>query len=229
MRKELNMPIFSEGRVLPAPSRADRNIQNASTGHCTAFAVLGKGAGTRMQAESKLELDHLRIQCARPDVADVQEQVLFLYGRRDDQRHVFDMVVTKTGGARIAYTVKPEIRLGSGDFVEKMQTVAWWVRDKGFARSIRLLTEADIDHVALYNANFNFAAYDQDHEADEAARTTARDLRGAVTIKRLTERIGLKERGYRALLRLISAGELKPAFSQHITPETLIEWKGTRK
>jgi len=94
MRKEPTMPTSSDGRVLPAPSRADRNIHAASKGHCTAFAVLGRGARTRVQAESKLELDHLRLQASRPDVADIREQVLFLFGRRDEGSHVFDMVVT---------------------------------------------------------------------------------------------------------------------------------------
>ena len=52
---------FSDGRRLPAPSRADRDIQIASKGHCTAYAVLGNGAddARRVQAESYLELCHL--------------------------------------------------------------------------------------------------------------------------------------------------------------------------
>ena len=214
---------------MPAPSRADRDIANASTEHCTAFSVLGAGPGTRMQAESKLELDHQKIQFARPDVDDVHEQVLFRFGRQNQHRHVFDMVVTKTDGARIAYTVKPEIRLRSGRFIDEMRTVAWWVHEKKFANSTRLLTEADIDRVALHNANVNAAARDRDAAADAAARSVAQELRGAVTLKELTGRTGLAERGYRALLRLLSNGELQPAARERITPETLIEWKGARK
>ncbi|GAW37075.1 hypothetical protein RA2_04150 [Roseovarius sp. A-2] len=56
------MPIYSEGRVLPAQSRGDRGIANASTAHCTAFTVLGENSGTRFQAESHLELCHLQIE-----------------------------------------------------------------------------------------------------------------------------------------------------------------------
>ncbi len=94
------MPIFSEGIVLPAPSRADRKIQNASKWHCTTHAVRGAGPGTRMQGESKLEMDHQSLQFAQPDVADVVEQALFEFGWRNEKRHFFDMVVTKTSGER---------------------------------------------------------------------------------------------------------------------------------
>lgn len=226
MRKELKMPISSEGRVLPAPSRADRNVQNSSKAHCTAFVVLGDGAGIRMQAESKLELDHLKAQVDRRDVADVREQVRFRFGHRDEVTHVFDMVVTMTCGTRTAYTVKPEVRLVSGRFLDEMQTVAWWVRKRRFADSVRLLTEADLDPVAGHNANINAALRDVDAEAEDAARNMARTLRGVASIRELTGRLGLEARGYRALLRLIRHGELGPVSPQRITPCTLVEWKG---
>ncbi len=96
------MPIFSEGTVLPAPSRADRKIQNVSKWHCTAHTVRGDGAGTRMQGESKLEMDHQAIQFAQPDVADVVEQAEFVFGWRNEKRHVFDMMVTKKSGERVS-------------------------------------------------------------------------------------------------------------------------------
>lgn len=223
------MPIFSEGRVLPAPSRADRNVQNASKGHCIAFAVLGAGSGTRMQAESKLELDHLKTQFNQCDVADVKEQVRFEFGHRNEFEHYFDMVVTKTSGDRIACTVKPEVRLESGRFIDEMQTVAWWVKKRKFAQSVRLLTEADLDPVARHNANINAALYDEDAQADQTARLVARELRGVVSLKDLTDRTGLQARGYRALLRLIRHGDLGPSSPQRITPSTLLEWKGDTK
>jgi hypothetical protein len=221
------MPISTEARVLPAPSRADRNVQNASKAHCTAFVVLGDGAGTRMQAESKLELDHIRAQVDRPDVADVREQVLFRFGHRDELTHVFDIVVTMTYGARTAYTVKPEVRLVSGRFLDEMQTIAWWVRKKGLADMTRLLTEADLDPVAGHNESINAALRDVDAEAEDAARNMVRTLRGVASIRDLTGRLGLEARGYRALLRLIRHGELGPVGPERITPSTLVEWKGS--
>jgi hypothetical protein len=226
MRKEIKMPIYSEGRVLPAQSRGDRNIANASTAHCTAFTVLGEHSGTRSQAESYTELCHQKIESARSDVADIQEQVLFTFGRQNEKRHFFDMLVTKASGERIAYTVKPEARLKSGRHVEDMRTIAWWVQKKGFAKSVRLLTEADIDRVALHNANINTAMRDTDPEAEQAARAVASRLNGAVPLNQLTQQVGLAARGYRALLRLVSAGELAALHSEKITHETLVEWKG---
>src|SRR6056297_1498508 len=125
--------------------------------------------------------------------------------------------------------LKPEARLKSGRHVEEMRTIAWWVRKKGFAKSVRLLTEADIDRVALHNANINTAMRDTDPEAAQAARAVASGLRGAVPLNQLTQQVGLAERGYRALLQLVSAGELAPLHSEQITPETLVEWKGDRQ
>src|SRR6056297_931786 len=104
MRKEIKMPIYSEGRVLPAQSRGDRDIANASTAHCTAFSVLGEHSGTRSQAESYTELCHQKIEGARSDVTEIQEQVLFTFGRQNEKRHFFDMVVTNASSERIAYT-----------------------------------------------------------------------------------------------------------------------------
>ena len=220
------MPIFSEGTVLPAPSRADRKIQNVSKWHCTAHAVRGEGAGTRMQGESKLEMDHQAIQFAQPDVADVVEQALFVFGWRNEKRHVFDMMVTKKSGERVACTIKPTSRLNSQDFLGKMEVVAWWVQEKKFASSVRLLTEADIDQVALHNANINAAVYENDPEAEAAVRAVASDLRGAISIKALTDEVGLKERGYRSILKLISKHELQSVHHERTTPQTLITWKG---
>jgi len=67
---------------------------------------------------------------------------------------------------------------------------------------------------------------DLDDAADSAARGLVRALRGVASIRDLTGRLGLEERGYRALLRLIRQGELSPVSRQCITPCTLVEWKG---
>lgn len=220
------MPISSEGYMLPAPSSADRRIANASAGHCTGFMVLGAGAGVRVSAESLTEQRLQKILDARPDVAGIREQVRFTYGYRNEHDHYFDILVTTTAGERIACTVKPEVRLASGRFVDEMQTVAWWVQKKKFAQSVRLLTDADIDRVQLHNANLNAALHDADPEAEAAARAVVGALRGAVAIKVLSDRIGLGARGHQAVLRLIARGELCPVRHERITPQTLVERKG---
>lgn len=87
--------------ILPAPSRAERNIASASKGHCTVHAVLGDGAGVRMQAESHLEFCHFLVLNADRSIVDLQEQVRFRYGAHNEREHVFDVVATRTTGSRI--------------------------------------------------------------------------------------------------------------------------------
>ncbi len=216
------MPDISIASVLPAPSRAERRIAAASKGHCTAHAVLGDGAGRRFQAESHLELSHLFILNAIPTVVDLREQVRFRYGPADAREHVFDMVATWTSGARIAYTVKPEGRLASGRFLAEMGVVAWWVREKRFADDLRLLTDADVDPVDLHNARVVAAVRDADPEADAAARRATDGLVGGLALRDLTISTGLEARGYRALLRMIRTGGLRPVRKERITPLTLV-------
>ncbi len=167
----------------------------------------------------------MHLQSARPGVIDVREQVLFKFGRHDKSNHWFDMVVTKTDGKRIAYTVKPTSELKFGRFIAHMQIVASWVAKKNFASSVRLLTEQDINPVDLHNANIKIAARDQDPIALRSARAVVSDLRGYMSIKALTDALGLEARGYRAILQMIAAGELIPPQGERITPATLVSRK----
>ena len=210
-------------RILPAESRAERNIATSSKGHCTAHAVLGTGAGVRIQAESHLEHSHFLVLNADRSIVDLQEQVRFPYGAHDEREHVFDVVATRTTGSRIAYTIKPEVRLRSGRFLAEMQTVAWWVRHKRFADDVRLLTDADLDDVELHNAKVIAAVRDPDPAADAIARSGVAAITGAMTLRDLTIATGLEARGYRALLRLVREGHLEPARRERLTPQTLVQ------
>jgi hypothetical protein len=107
-----------------------------------------------------------------------------------------------------------------------MQIVSWWVRERRFADEVRLLTEADIDPIALHNAKMMAAVRGADPEADRAAREVASTLTGARCLKDLTAATGLSECGYRALLRLIRTGVLAPERHERITPSTLVYRKG---
>lgn len=220
------MPILSEGRALPAPSVAERTIPSVSTENCNAVTVLGEGPGRVLRVQGHLALCHIHLLAARPDIVDVREEVRFRFGQLDEREHFFDVVATFRGGSRVAFTVKPEIRLASGRFIAEMQEVAWWVKRKSFADSVRLLSDADINRTDLFNANTIIALRDPDPEADARARTVARQLRGAASIRDLIIETGLAERGYRALLRLVGAGELSPLRREPITSDTLVQWKG---
>lgn len=212
---------------LPLPSAAVRNVPMASAGHCTTSAVLGDEEGIRVQGESLLEMRHQLILNARRDVARIQEQVRFFYGWNPNKpdEHVFDMVVTMRDGQVIAYAVKPEIRLKSGRFLKEMQEVAWWARHKGFADDVRILTDADIDRVALHNAQmFAVMRSSPDPEAMASARQVVMGIPvgGGMSLRALTIQTGLEARGYRALLRLLREGVLETLKPEAITPTTLV-------
>jgi hypothetical protein len=211
---------------MPTASRADRNVKKASSEHCTGHLVLGDGDGVVTQFESANESYHLLQLNARGEVADLREQVEFRYGPCNEHRHFFDMVATFTSGGRIAFTVKTAQGLASGRFVEEMQIVSWWVRERRFADEVRLLTEADIDPIALHNAKMMAAVRGADPDADRAAQEVASTLTGARCLKDLTTATGLAERGYRALLRLVRTGLLAPERHERITPSTLVYRKG---
>ena len=210
-------------RILPAESSAERNIATSSKGHCTVHTVLGTGSGVRFQAESHLEHCHYLVLNADRSIVRLDEQARFPYGDHNEREHVFDVVATRTSGSRIAYTIKPEVRLRSGRFLAEMQTVVWWVHKKRFADDVRLLTDADLDEVELHNAKIIAAVRDPDPEADAIARNGVAAITGAMTLRDLTIATGLEARGYRALLRLIREGHLEPARRERMTPETLVQ------
>ncbi len=175
---------------LPTPSRADRDVPRASKGHCIVHAVFGDGEGVRVQAESLLEHKWQLILSARPETLELREQVLFRWGDRPTDKHVFDMVVKERSGRRIAYTVKPEIRLRSGRFLAEIQEIAYWVKFKQFADDVRLLTDTDLDPVELYNARVTAAVAKPDAEADSRAVALAATL--PMTAWRTPSRISMK-------------------------------------
>lgn len=222
--------------TLPASSKADRKIAIASNRHCTAHDVLGHGAGVRIQCESGLERSHAFIINSRPQTHDFREQVSFPYPFADSKtRHIFDFYVTEVDGRRIACAVKPDVltrERGEGqmpgeDFITHMQMVAFWVQERDFADEVRLFTEKDIDPVELHNAHALAAFREPDPDADAAAWELTRRLVGGRSLRDLTRDLGLAERGYRALLRLVRMRALVGHPGHRITPDILIFRKGT--
>lgn len=217
---------FSGGILLPNPSVAERNVPAASKGHCTAHTVLGESEGTRVQAESWLELCHLMLLNADEEVAELAEQQRFFFGEDDDlQQHVFDVVATLLDGYRIAYTIKPELHLLSGTFFEEMAEVSWWVREYGYADDVQILTDADIDQVDLRNAKMFAAVREADPEADAAATRVIEALpEGACrSLRDLTLDTGLQARGHSALIRQLRRGFAVKVERGLIRPTTMIK------
>lgn len=229
------------GIYLPLPSIAQRDIPAASAGHCTAQTILGDGHGTRKNAESWLELCNLYLLNAKQDVAELREQEEFHFGwaPEDLDLHVFDVVATLTSGLRIAYTVKPEVRLnsrpGSRDkngeryddrtFMEKMGNVTWWATvHTQLYHDVRLVTEADINQIDLRNAQMFAAVREPDGEADAIAFAVAKAIpaEGGRSLRDLTIETGLQARGYRALIRLMRSGMLRAIQREIIRPTTIV-------
>ncbi|WP_231486780.1 hypothetical protein [Paracoccus pantotrophus] len=112
------------------------------------------------------------------------------------------------------------------DFITHMQTVSFWVQERNFADEVRLLTEKDIDPVELHNARILAAFREPDPDADAAAWELTRYLLGGRSLRDLTRDLGLAERGYRALLRLVRMGALAGQPGHRLTPDILIFRKG---
>ena len=217
---------YSDGIYLPEPSQAERDITGASSHHCVAHTVLGDGVGVHTQAESLLELHNLFLLNVMMNVASLQEQVRFFYGwdPKDQKQHIFDVVATLDCGSRVAFAVKPEVRLASGRFETEMQEVAWWVYDRGFADDVRIMSEADINPVDLRNAKILAAVREADPEADAVALEVVRGLPvdGGQSLRDLTLSTGMAARGYRSLIRLIRSGVLRLQQHEVIGPKVVV-------
>lgn len=225
------LPELSGGIATPERSKAERDVPRASSGHCTAYTVLGSGARTETQGERLLEINHLFVLNTVPNVAELREQVRFYFGwdPKKQRQHIFDVVAVLTTGERIAFAIKPEFRLNSSnqekqDFENEMRVVAWWAYQKDFVDDVRILTEVDLDPIELHNAKILAAVREADPEADVAALQVLSSLppEGGQSLRALTFQTGMGARGYRALLRLLRVGRAVMVKRECISPKTVI-------
>ena len=211
------------------PSSAGRPVQTASKANCVGHLVCGPGPGRVLQVESHLERQVALVWLARPDTAELEEQVPFAWreaaGR--PKTHFFDFRVTRIDGTAVALAVKPVADLHRNGFLDGMRRIAAHVTD-AFAEEVRVITEHDIDPVALHNAELFNALRAPDPEADAAAEAATATLVGAATLSDLAARIGLGPRGLRALVRRVAQHRLRPLRHERITPQTLVQPKETR-
>ncbi|WP_411353092.1 hypothetical protein PNH50_18910 (plasmid) [Leisingera aquaemixtae] len=206
----MSNPFYQGGRRLPSASLADRDVPAASKGHFTGQIILGNGPGRVVQLESHHELLVCICLAARPETDEVFEQVAFEWHDEDGilRTHYFDFVVLQTDGAAVAYSVRPSDGV-SGKFVEEMCQISDQARNSGFVADVRLVTEEDLDPVELFNAELLHSIREEDPEADEAARTTVREMQGIQTLETLRDRTGRGAMGFRALIRLIRSRHLQ--------------------
>lgn len=207
--------------ILPGPSRADRNVPLASKGRFTGHIVAGPGAGRIIQTESHLEFDWCLCLLARPETAELREQVAFEWHGSDGvvHLHFFDFLVVQIDRRSIAYTVKPKKRT-SQKFLEEMQLVTDQAVSQGFVDDVRLLSEEDLDPVAVFNARLFHGMRASDAEADAMARDVVARMSGTTSLLELTNLIEIGPRGFRALIRLMAKHVLVPVRRGRISPQT---------
>ncbi|GGF71083.1 hypothetical protein GCM10011402_24560 [Paracoccus acridae] len=151
----------------------------------------------------------------------LREQVAFEWqaAPRKSRTHYFDLLVEQVDGRRIAYPVKPEVRL-TPKFMAEIAQVAQQAKMSGFVDDVRLLTDVDLDPIELSNARLTYGMRKPDAEADAAAADVLAGSAGVASLGELTARIGLGARGYRALIRLVRKGRLRSVRHERLTHDT---------
>ncbi|MFB2533464.1 restriction endonuclease [Paracoccus sp. p3-h83] len=141
----------------PEPSRATRTISRRSRASLRGSLVArlpGFEQPRIIQFESALEYAFLCLTLVRDDVQHIWEQPTAVQYTRPNGRpaeHVFDFLVTKTDGERIAVAIKPMQRVVERTFVAELEGVAA-ATPKQFADRIMLITDRHLDRAAAAEA-----------------------------------------------------------------------------
>jgi hypothetical protein len=217
---------------LPAAPNAARSISPKSKGHFSGHLIVDgpggdcgtAGAGAVMEVESHLEMEVALVLSVRPEVADLENQVLFKWWDEDGakwKRHYFDFRVNLRDGSRTAIFVKHSRKLSCEEFCATSRQIASQVTSD-FADRVVVMTERDIDPVEIHNAAFLDSLKERDAEADAAARRALRGVQGARSVGELVTEIGLAGRGFRAVGRLLRRREIALVKMERITSEALV-------
>lgn len=196
--------LFADAVKLPSESSAERNIDKSSAFCASGQVVIGTNPGRLIQLESDLEYKVALILSVNPDLADLREQVCFVWSDHDgkSRRHFFDFVTTNKNGERTAVIVKEASRLKSDRLQLEIKMIGAQAVN-GFVDRVIVVTQRDIDPVDLHNAKLMHETRHADLEADQAAETAISSLVGAASIADLTAALAMGSRGFRALTRLI--------------------------
>ncbi|MBM3333276.1 hypothetical protein FJY63_01300 [Candidatus Sumerlaeota bacterium] len=221
MHAENQTPI-----TLPLAPRGDRPVQLKSDSHFSGHMVVrSEGLIPQVvEVESHTEMNIGLVLAMRPDVVDVESQVMF--GWREPQtgaqkRHFFDFRVSKRNGDRVAVMVKPGRKRFCANFLAQAREIADRVT-ADFADDVVLMTDRDICPIELHNATFLDSLKEVDPEADAAVRRAMRRIIGARRISDIVSEVGLRGRGFRAVGRLLRGRELVLSPPTRITSEAAV-------
>lgn len=137
----------------PEPSHATRTISRRSRASLRGAMVAklpGFNTPRILQFESALEYAFLCLTLVRDDIQHIWDQppVVRYTGRNGGPaKHVFDFLVTKMDGERIAVAVKPMQRVIARNFLSELERVAA-ATPKQFADRVLLITDQHLDRAA---------------------------------------------------------------------------------
>lgn len=178
-----------------------------------------------MVYESGLELKTLLLLTTNPDVVDVWDQppaVSYVDPSGKERSHTFDFLATMIDGSKSAIAVKPYKRAQKIGLASTLCLIGSQL-PAGYAHRICLVTERELDPIAVHNAELFHDFREPDKEADEAALSVTTKIVGAVRLDELTAFIGLGPRGLHALIRLIKSRRLLLTCHECITLRTLVK------
>ena len=204
------MAMADGGITMPIRLKTMRKVAKGRKGHFTGQFTFGSAEGQTMDVESNTELRVALVTLARPDVADLENQVPFKWVQPNGTvgTHHFDFRVLMTDGTRRAIMVKSEYRRRQSKIQLELAQIAAQVTPD-FADEVVVMTERDIDPVEYFNAEMMHEMRHPDLEADAAARTIMGEVAASAQIQDLVETIGLGARGFRAVVRLIRSHEFE--------------------
>ncbi|SDG43144.1 TnsA endonuclease N terminal [Celeribacter baekdonensis] len=141
----------------PEPSHATRIPARRSKGSLRGSMVAmlpGFQRPRLIHFESALEYAFLCLMLVRDDVHHIREQppaISYVGTDGRPARHIFDFLVTKKDGERIAVAIKPMQRVLKLNFASELESVSVAV-SKSFADRVLLVTDQHIDRQAAAEA-----------------------------------------------------------------------------
>lgn len=170
------------------------------------------GRRKRIHFESRLEQKVIYLLLARPDVLDVVEQQrIMLPCAEGFTPHTLDLLALMLDGGRVGILVKP-IKYAKSEKMREQVIALQQHAIPTHADRFIVITDADFTPIQVRNAELlHLARNSPDSEADDVVREFAEQLTGDIRIDRLIGATPLGGRGFRAVVRAIGTGVLRPA------------------
>lgn len=146
----------------PDASHATRSISRRSKASLRGSLVANPPGFARpriIQFESALEYAFLCLTLVRDDIHHIWDQptaVRYIDAAGHPAKHVFDFLITKSCGERIAVAIKPMQRVIKRNFVSELERIAA-ATPKQFADRVMLITDQHLDRRAAAEASRQLA------------------------------------------------------------------------